>query len=641
MRKTGKLFITRLESLGIKTVLLLTLLITPVFAQALIETSVSSSRVAVGQQFTLDIIVSEAQGQISTPKFPPLDGFNSYSQGRSQEITIVNGRTTSRSIFTYVLVPNSTGTKKIGPFEIVIDGTRFEAAAVEIEVVDAAAGSAQWAQRAYYSQSAPAVQPPSRALPATVNNQDIFVKAWLDKDEVYINEPVTLTYTLYTRLSATYRGFEKEPVTTGFWVEDFPPGKTIRKQEQLFNGSRYVVAEVRKIALFPTQAGVFTIDTGTLSANVELRNQDDFDNFFSYNIFGYRRSSMPSVITTQIVSRDLQTDPVVVTVKALPESGRPAEFTGAVGQFEIESSLDKNRTEQGTPVTYRVRVRGRGNINTIQIPELRVSSDLKVYDASTSVNISKDRLIVEGEKVVDTVIVPRKSGTFTIPELAFAYFDPQTGEYKTIRAAKQDLKVDPLDPGDVNPPPAEYAGPAEASKAALKVLDQDIHYLKKPPYPFEIAQLQLTRRAGYWFALAVLLFASGLLYGLGSRSALRSDGSLASRRKHAASTALARLRRAKKHLSVEQADTFFADVYQAVYGYFSDKFGLALGNVNADSVVAVLDDKEAPPALVNDARSLFEELGYGRFSRTDKDSEHMQDVLSKAREIIASVERMK
>src|SRR5438034_241967 len=87
--------------------------------------------------------------------------------------------------------------------------------------------------------------------------------------EGQINKPVMPTYTLYTRMNATYKGFEKEPETTGFWVEDFPPEKTIRRTEQILNGSRYVIADVRKLALFPTQIGVYTVDPGTLSAAVE------------------------------------------------------------------------------------------------------------------------------------------------------------------------------------------------------------------------------------------------------------------------------------------------------------------------------------------------------------------------------------
>ncbi len=246
-------------------------------AEVQIETAASTSRLAVGEQLTLDIIISNAQGKISNPNISSLEGFTAYSQGHSQEITIVNGVSSSRSIFTFVLVANSVGKRTIGPFEIAIGGKNFKVAPVEVEVT--ATPSVQ-APPSYASQG-PAAAPPTRALPTgDIGGQDIFVKAWVDKDEVFVNEPVMLTYTLYTRLSATYKGFEKEPVTTGFWVEDFPPEKTVKRTEQFLNGSRYVVADVRKLALFPTQAGIFTVDPGALAATVEMRGNDPFDSFF-------------------------------------------------------------------------------------------------------------------------------------------------------------------------------------------------------------------------------------------------------------------------------------------------------------------------------------------------------------------------
>ncbi len=611
----------------------------PAFSQALIETAVSSSRVLVGEQFTLDIIISEAQGKIATPSFPPLDGFNSYSQGRSQEITIINGRTSSRSIFTYVLVANSLGKKKIGPFEIMIDGTRYEAAAVEVDVVDAASSASQWAQSAYYTQSTPTVAPPSRALPTQVGNQDIFMKAWFDKDEVYVNEPAILSYTVYTRLSASFNKVEREPLTTGFWLEEFPPEKTMRKQEQFFNGIRYVAADVRKIALFPTQPGIFTIDTGKISAIVEIQSHDDFDTFFSSNIFGQRRVRMPAMVTTQAVERMLEADPVKLTVKALPEKGKPEEFNGAVGQYEIESSLDKHRGEQGSPVTYRIRVRGMGNINTIEVPTLRVSSDLKVYDSSTSVNISKDRLLVEGEKIVDTVIVPRRGGTFKIPALKFAFFNPIKGDYERLTTEEQTLEVDALTEEVVNT--IESSGPIEATKEAVTTLDQDVRYLKMPPLTAEWPLWNLPKKWFYWFLAIGFLVLGAVVQQMSVHRAFLSSGSASSRRRQAASLARTRLRKAKQALAAAHAETFFAQLHHAMVGYFAAKLGLPVSMVNADTVEERLTAVSASPELIQESRRVFDDLGYGRFSQSNNDVEHMKDVYSRAETIVGSIERIR
>ncbi len=364
------------------------------FADVAIETSVSRSQLPVGEQLVLDIIISNADGRIEQPSISSIDGFMSYSQGHSQELSIINGRSSSRNIYTYVLVANSAGEKTIGPFRVVIGGKEYTIAPVKVEVTQTGTP-----QGAYTRTQTPVTTPPTRAMAgANVGDQDIFVKAWVDRDEVYVNEPAILTYTLFTRLSATFKGFEKEPVTTGFWLEDFPPEKTVRRTEQFLNGQRYVVADVRKVALFPTQAGVFTVDPGTIAASIEIRNDDSFQAFFSGNVFGSRRQGFPPMVTTQVVPKVLPTDAVRITAKALPVTGKPADFTGAVGRYEIESSLDKDHVEAGDPVTLRVRIQGQGNINTVQTPKLPKMDDFKVYDSSPSTTSLSFEIFVEEEE---------------------------------------------------------------------------------------------------------------------------------------------------------------------------------------------------------------------------------------------------
>ena len=168
-----------------------------------IETSVSSSRVEVGERITMDIVVSNAPGKISSPQIGTIDGFAIYSQGHSQEISIINGQMSSRSVFSFVLVANSQGKKTIGPFQVMIGGRVFKTSPVEVEVVSTVRPGSSVRVG---NPASPVSAPPARALPqGQVTDKDIFVQAWIDKDDVYINEPVMLTYTFYTRLSATYK----------------------------------------------------------------------------------------------------------------------------------------------------------------------------------------------------------------------------------------------------------------------------------------------------------------------------------------------------------------------------------------------------------------------------------------------------
>ena len=602
-----------------------------------VETSVSRSRVAVGEELTLDIIITNADGPISRPMISTIDGFTSYSQGHSQEINIINGRTTSKSVFSYVLIANSAGRRTLGPFEVMIGDKRYKVAPVDVEVVQAAAPLP-----AAYPSQGPVAAPPARALPQSgVTNQDIFVRAWLDRDQVYVNEPAMLTYTLYTRLSATYKGFEKEPVTTGFWVEDFPPEKTMRRTEQVLNNSRYVVADVRKIALFPQEAGVYALDPGTLSAVVELRNDEAFDSFFSYNIFGRRNTMFASPVMSELVQKTLPTDKVTLTVMALPEAGRPAGFTGAVGSYRIESSIDKEEAEEGNPVTYRVRVTGQGNVNTVQTPSLSALEDFKVYDSSTSTNISKNRLIVEGEKTTETVIVPKKAGTFALPVLGFSYFDPGTRSYRELKTFAHRLVVKPSTETEPAAEPGTGVRPAE--KEDVSLVAKDIRYIKTVDSGRVRPLRDFYRKPLYWLANLILFVLSlGLIVvNKTRRTGPTSAAGAALRFRKARASAARRLKSAALRLKEGQAEEFYLEASKAVYGYFADKFNMPAQSVSYESLEARWAQRELPPEWLSDVRALFDELHFGRFALSDGGQEHMRKVYDRAERVIGQFEKVK
>ncbi len=587
-------------------------LLTQAYAEVAIETSVSSAQVAIGEELTLDIIISNADGEIERPTISSVEGFSSYSQGHSQEISIINGRSSSRSIFSYVLIANSLGKKSIGPFDVVIGGKKFKIGAVEVEVVPDTGGYQGPSGGPVYSQG-PVSAPPTRALPsAAVSNQDIFVKAWLDKDSVYVNEPATLTYTIYTRLTSTYKGFEKEPVVTGFWVEDFPPEKTIQRTEQIINGMRYVVADIRKMALFPTQAGIFTIEPGTIAATVEVRNREDFDSFFSYNIFGRRTPYPQTSFMSQVISRTIPTESQTLTVKALPEAGKPESFNGAVGDYKIESSIDKTEVEEGNPITYRVRVSGRGNINTVQTPGLPPIEHFKIYDSSSAANISKNRLIVEGEKVTETVLVPKKAGTYTIPALEFSYFDPSSRSYKQLKTKTLTLVVKPAPEGAMPPPSSQGVQPVQ--KEEVEVFSQDIRYIKTADTEKILPAKPLYRQPLYTsLNLGLLLLSLLLLIGTARKEDTQKDlKGVRFRRSHR--VAKHKLKMAAKLLKKDKKDEFYAEISRALYGYFADKLNIPSQMVNHEAIEEHTPKDEKTAQAVSEMKNLFDELSLGRFA---------------------------
>ncbi len=594
-----------------------------------IEISVSESRVPIGGQITMDLVISNAPGKISNPSLGNVDGFMAYSQGHSQEISIVNGQMSSRSIFSYVLVANATGKKTIGPFDVVIEGRTYKVAPVQVEVVPDASRQAPPQPGASVappsrgpSAAPPSPGPPGSALPPGMSDKDVFIQAWTDKDEVYVNEPVTLAYTFYQRVPADPRGFDKDPVLTGFWSEDLPPQKVAKRREKIIEGSRYLVTDIRKIVLFPIEAGAFTLDPGSIDVNVQVR-QNDF--------------------LSQIVAKKMALDPIPVTVKMLPAEGKPAGFGGAVGNYLMEGSVDKNTVEAGDPITYRLRVWGRGNISTLTMPSLPKPEGFKVYDSSSSTNVTKDKLVVEGEKITETVMVPKKPGTYTIPPVSFSYFDLDEKTYRVMKTDPQVITVTGSAVAEDESPTTSFAAADEPGGRGqdVSVLAKDIRFLRTSAAPRALSGYDLYGNPVYWI-FAALFFAGWLAFSF-LASAPKIDGAaglrdLKFRRSHA--IARQKLKEAKRMLREEKQEEFYTETSKAVYGYFGDKLGISPQSVSLP-VIEARAGEELGSELFNQIKKLFDDLSAGRFAKSAKTKEEMHDLYALADRVITFFERVK
>ncbi|MBI2095131.1 MAG: BatD family protein [Candidatus Omnitrophica bacterium] len=372
---------------------------------------------------------------------------------------------------------------------------------------------------------------------------------------------------------------------------------------------------------------------------MELRNDDNFDTFFSYNIFGRRGRNFPSFIS-QVVPKLLSADKVTVTVKTLPAEGRPPHFNGAVGRYGIEGALDKEETHAGDAVTYRVRVFGEGNINTVQTPAFPKLEDFKIYDSSSSTHISKENKKVEGEKVTETVIVPKKAGVFTIPALSFAYFDPEDKTYKGIKTTPRILSVKPSEVADsaALPDLSEPSSPEEAESGDLAVLSRDIRYIKTADDGKRVAT-GLLWNPFIWPLNLFFLVAAAFLTAMSARKTDEAREKNLFRMRRSYGVARGRLKTAASLMAKGDGEAFYAEISKAVYGYFGDKLGVPPQSVSAGLVEERAGDR-ADPRRISDVKALFNELALRRFGKeTVEESREMRNIHSIASHVIASFEK--
>jgi len=315
-----------------------------------IAADVDKQEVALDDQITLTITVSGNVSNIPQPSIPDLKGFTSYSSGRSQNLSIINGQVSSSISFNYILVPNDTGDYTLGPFSINYQGKLYSAGPINIKVLPKNAQQQAYPQQ-QQSQSAESEEQNSQPQ----HGKELFIEAYVDKLRAYVNEQITLTFAVYQAVSLFDNPVYNPPSTTGFWAEDMPPQ---RKYYKVINGTRYLVTEI-KTALFATGPGEFTIGPARLEATVE-----DIDRFISKNPFDLFDQD-PFSMFKRGKPIILATDPIKVEIETLPEQNKPADFKGDVGNFDIALNIDKYTVEENQPISVKIKISGKGNIKTM------------------------------------------------------------------------------------------------------------------------------------------------------------------------------------------------------------------------------------------------------------------------------------
>ncbi|MBC8474056.1 MAG: protein BatD [Candidatus Omnitrophica bacterium] len=588
-----------------------------------ISADVDRRQIALDGQLMLTITVSGSMANIPQPTIPSLDGFTAYSSGRSQNLSIINGQVNSSVTFTYALVPNDTGDYTIGPFSIDYEGDIYSTDTIDVKVTP---------------RSTPQPQAPSYAATdeyerqATSNTQqakELFIETYVDKLRAYVNEQITLTFVFYQAINLFENPRYSAPQATGFWTEDMPPQN---KYYKMINGRKYLVTEI-KTALFATSPGEFTIGSARLEATVEdverfFSRRSPFD-IFNNDPFSMFRRGKPIILTT---------DPIIVEILPLPDEGKPANFKGDVGILDITANIDKDNVEENQPVTLTIKIKGQGNIKTISSPTIPEASDVKLYDSASSENISKDNYVVQGEKIFEKLIIPKRSGALTIGPIEYSYFN--TSEKRYI-----EKKIGPI---IINASEAEDKGPIESSiflpgltKEAIKLLKKDISYIKTNPIDLRPRRSDLYKNKVFILLniLPLLILIFLYIYDSHKKRLLIDVGYARSRR--AKGAASKRLKKARQVMLKENTKEFCAEIHKAVIEYVADRLNIPHASITKDLLEEKLKIKGISDPVIQEIREFFSICDMARFASARFTKEDMQATITRATDIISALERMR
>ena len=593
------------------TILGLLLAVITAMAQTLMGSA--PSHVAVGEQFRLTYTVntqnvSDFRAGNIPDELEVLIGPNRSMQSSYQ---MINGHTSSSSSITYTYIVSATknGTFTIRPAHVVVDGKSIASNALTIKV----SGSAQ-----SYSGSARQRQNEDdgiRDAGNQISGSDLFIKVSANKKRVHEQEPILLTYKVYTLVGLTsLRG--DMPDLKSFYTQevDLPQQKSF--SIETLNGRPYKTTTWSQYVMFPQTTGKLEIPSITFEGIVvqQNRNIDPFEAFFNGGS-GYVE-----------VKKKIQAPGIEIQVDPLPE--RPANFSGGVGKFTVSAQLDKTETKANDPVSMRIIVSGTGNLKLMKQPVVNLPNDFDKYEPKVTDKSKLTTNGIEGSMVYDILIVPRHQGKYEIPPVELTYFDTSDNAYKTVKSESFTLDVAKgSGAGAVN----DFSG------QDLQELNKDIRYIKTGPTNQHSLDDFFFGSSGYWIALGLLALVFVSLFIIFRQRAIDNANVTRARGKKANKVATRRLKKASKLMTDNKPGEFYDEVLRALWGYVGDKLNIPVEQLSHDNISLRLSERHVDEAVIGQFIGALDECEFERYAPGDPKG-NMNKVYDKAMTAIEKIE---
>ena len=579
-----------------------------------ISASVGSDTVGMQDQFQLAITVTgKDSGDAENPRLSRLQGFRVVSGPNiSTQFQWVNGRSSSSKSFIYILIPEKEGQHTIEPIEVKVGGKVFRTQPLQVRVTSAAANPP--VQRRRPLNPLDPFEDEENAPPPESVGDSVFIRAELDHTSAYLGQQTTLSYQLYTQVGINGIQLQDHPPLSGFWVEDIEVEKNPRGTHRVVNGREYQVFTVKKQALFATAAGNLRIPSSTFAVSAGTGGD-------LFGIFG----------RTQTLYR--RTDELVLDVKPLPATGRPADFRNAVGSFSLTAGIDKPKAATGEAVALQVRLEGRGNLKMIPDILMPAVPDFTVYSSkrTDSIRILGDSQM-GGEKTWEFVIVPKAPGRQTIPALSFSFFNADRSSYETVSTPPLSLDVVR---GTDNAASASILSGGDKQNVVRR--GTDINFIKLSSGAWEQKTKPLYRSLWFWWIAAIpILFNAGVFLYQRRQSRNAADAVLA-RSRRARRAAIHRLKAAGK-IGRTDARRFYDLASAALSGYLTDRFGMAEIELTGDSLERALSEKSVPREIVEETRACLRECDFGRFVSAPTSADKTRELGARIRKNIDALE---
>jgi len=555
-----------------------------------INSVVSPTKASINSYVTLSITISGTDARkAGRPILKNTPDFDVRSSGQSTQYRFINGQSSYEITYTYTLIPKKTGIFEVGSVAVSDGSVNYGAKGTKVEIVAALPdeGSAQ--------RSA-----------TTEVNENIFIQTHVDNEKPYVGQQITLTFELYNRLTLWGDTNYEPPSTTGFWAVDLPKIEPATKVMD----NRLFQYNAIKTALFPTTSGELTIGPATLT----------------YNTGGFFSSQRSRVLSSKEITIDAQ---------PLPVKGKPANFSGAVGNYTISASANITNIRVGDVVTVTVTVAGTGNLDLITSLNTPDLSAFKSYDPKVSKTITNSGFVVGGGKTWEYILMPKSQGNLTVRPFTLSFFNPEDRSYHTLSTDSINLIVAPGESSVLN------QIPGSGRRNDIQTFASDIHYIKPDKSILKSTNKKVFTNAFFYllYILPVSVFSAVFIIKRKRDEIERNTG--LKRKLNAWKKSQKLMDDASLLNDGGDREAFYGKLSEALTGFIGDSINIDTGALTADVLDEILRDNDVGPELAEQTRKTLELCDFFRFSSTgsghemqDKLLKETQDILEKLRGIL-------
>ncbi len=561
------------------------------------EMLVSKEKLGINERLRVDFVMNKDGDDFNPPDF---SGFR-VLMGPSQSISSswVNGVRSYSKTYSYTLAPTKRGKINIRQASITIGGKVYKSLSKQIEV------------------TAAVDKPNAQKTIEDFADESLHLVAEVSKTSPYMNEAVSVVYKLYVSPSisvSNYRPLDN-PKYNNFWSQDIPVSVRNAKNGT-YKGKQYRYVILKRVVLYPQKSGKLEIEPLSLDVTVDVpTNKRDF--------FGGRIYSQ----TNKTVSAGKRT----ISVKALPSQGKPADFSGAVGDFDFSVSASKTSLNASESLQAKVEVSGKGNLKLFQLPEPNLPSSLEVYEPEFDEKVRTTLSGMQGKVSNSYTIVPSFRGKYPIQPISFSYFDPKEGNYKTL--SSDEILINVVE-GPTSASSGNTGSPTGNRQTVIATGDQ-FNFIKLKPNLTAIGSDYFLGSTSFylWLLLPLLLIPLAIIFGK-KRDAIASDVA-GNKIRRANKLARKYLSAAKKSLGNKEA--FYIALEKGLHNYLKAKLKIETSEFSKDKITTLLIEKQVDDTTKDGFIALLKNCEMARYSPFS-DVQMKQDY-DKASEVISYLDK--